>query len=159
MSRYTGTDVTVVEMSFLAPFQYVASSSCSIFHFNMELSHTRQSDDMMTPHSPITILLSHLQALYNNNIILTFVIATSSFSGRRGRHCNSTTAPTRGGQRCGKRRSQIGRWLRRLHCYTKVGSRDRGLVAERGSFELLTNVNHEVKYGALGSVRLHLLIA
>ena len=74
-----------------------------------------QSDDMMTPHTPIAILLSHLQALHNNIIILTFVIATSLFSGRRGRrgrhgrhgrHCNSTTAPTRGGQRCRKRRSQ-----------------------------------------------------
>ena len=110
---------------------------------------------MMTPHTPFAILLSYLQALHNHIIILTFVIATSSFSGhrgRRGRHCDSTTAPTRGGQRCGKRRSQRGRWLRRLHCYTKVGSRDRGLVAERGSFESLTDVNHalcEVKYGAL----------
>ena len=36
-----------------------------------------------------------------------------------------------------------GRWpRRRLHYYTKVGSRDRGLVAERGSFESLTDVNH-----------------
>ena len=35
--------------------------------------------------------------------------------------------------------------------HTKVGSRDRGLVAERGSFESLTDVNHalyEVEYGA-----------
>ena len=32
---------------------------------------------------------------------------------------------------------------------TKVGSRDRGLVAERGSFEFLTDVNYEVKYGVL----------
>ena len=39
----------------------------------------------------------------------------------------------------------------RLHYYTKVGSRDRGLVAERGSLELLTDVNHglcEAKSGA-----------
>jgi len=73
--------------------------------------------------------------------------------GRRGRRCNSTTAPTGGGQRCRTRRSQRGRWSRRrLHCYTKVGSRDRGLVAERGSFESLTDVNYalcEVKYRAL----------
>jgi hypothetical protein len=57
-----------------------------------------------------------------------------------------------GGRRRRKRRSQRGRWLRRrLHCHTKIGSRDRGLVAERGSFESLTDVNHalcEVKYGA-----------
>ena len=121
----------------------------------MEFSHTHQSDDIMTPHTPIAILLSHLQALYNIIIILTFVIATSLFSGRRGRrgrHCGSTTAPTRGGQRCRKRRSQRGRWLRRLHCYIKIGSRDRGLVAERGSFESLTDVNHalcEVKLWSL----------
>ena len=41
--------------------------------------------------------------------------------------------------------------MRKLHYYTKVGSRDTGLVAERGSFESLTNVNHalcEVEYGA-----------
>ena len=41
---------------------------------------------------------------------------------------------------------------RRLYYYTKVGSRDRGLVAERGSLESLTDVNHalcEVKSGAL----------
>ena len=63
--------------------------------------------------------------------------------GRRGRYCNSTTARTGGGQRCKKRRLQRGRWLRRrLHCYTKVESRDRGLVAERGSFESLTDVNY-----------------
>jgi len=47
---------------------------------------------------------------------------------------------------------QRGRWLRRgLHYYTKVGSRDRGLVAERGSLESLTDVNHglcEAKSGA-----------
>jgi hypothetical protein len=137
-------------MELLAPFQYVASSSCSIFHFNIELSHTRQSDDIATLHTPIAILLSHLQALYNNIIILAFVIAISLFSGhcrrrgRRGRHHNSTTAPTGGGQRYRKRRSRRG--LRRLHCYTKVGSRDRGLVAER-----LTDVNYalcQVKYRA-----------
>ena len=34
-------------MRFLAPFQYVALSPCSIFHINMELSHTRQSDDFL----------------------------------------------------------------------------------------------------------------
>ena len=55
---------------------------------------------MATPHAPIAILLlSHLQALYNI-IILTFIIAISLFSGRRGRrgrHCNST-APTGGGK-------------------------------------------------------------
>jgi len=102
---------TVVEMELLAPFQYVASSSCSIFHFNIELSHTCQSDDMATLHTPIAILLSHLQALYNNIIILTFIIAISLFLGRRGRrerHCNPTTAPTGGGQKYRKRRSQRG---------------------------------------------------
>jgi len=55
---------------------------------------------MATPHTPIAILLSHLQALYNNNSILTFVIAISLFlgrCGRRGRHYNSTTAPIGGG--------------------------------------------------------------
>ena len=39
----------------------------------------------------------------------------------------------------------------RLHYYTKVGGRDRGLVAERGSLELLTDINHglcEAKSGA-----------
>ena len=46
----------------------------------MELSHTRQSDDMATPHTPIVILLSHLQAL-SDFIILTFVIAMSLFPG------------------------------------------------------------------------------
>ena len=135
-------------MRFLAPFQYVASSSRSIFHFNVELSHTRQSDDMMTPHTPFAILLSHLRALHNNNITLTFVIATSSFSGRRGRrgrHCNSTTARTGGGGRRRKRRSQIGHWSkRRLHYY--VGSRDRGLVAERAhSNRSPTSITHCAK--------------
>ena len=112
------------------------------------------SRDMATPHASTAILLSHLQALYNV-IILTFVIAISLFlghRGRRGRRCNSTTARTGGGQRCRKRRSWRGRWpRRRLHYYTKVGSRDRGLVAKRGLFESLTDVNYalcEVKYGA-----------
>ena len=114
---------------------------------------------MATPHTPTAILLSHLQALYNNNNILTFVIAISLFSGRRGRrgrrgrYYNSTTARTEGGQRYRKRRSQRGYWpRRRLHCYTKVESRDRGLVAERYSFKSLTNVNYglcEAKSGAL----------
>jgi hypothetical protein len=39
----------------------------------------------------------------------------------------------------------------RLHYYTKVGSRDRGLVAEGGLLELLTDINHglcEAKSGA-----------
>ena len=44
-----------------------------------------------------------------------------------------------------------GRWpRRRLYYYTKVGSRDRGLVAKRGLFESLSDVNYalcEVKYG------------
>ena len=134
------------------------SSLRSIFHINLS-SHIRAkvtaSCDMATPHTPTAILLSHLQALYNNNNILTFVIVISLFSGRRGRrgrYCNSTTARTGGGQRCRKRRSQRGCWpRRRLHCYTKVESRDRGLVAERCSFESLTNVNHglcEAKSGA-----------
>ena len=38
------------------------------------------SYDMATPHTPIAILLSHLQALYNV-IILTFVIAMGLFPG------------------------------------------------------------------------------
>ncbi len=64
---------TVVEMRSLAPFQYVASSSCSIFHIN-EISHAKvtTSCDIATPHDPIAMLLSHLQALYNN-IVLIFV--------------------------------------------------------------------------------------
>ena len=107
------------------------------------------SYNMATPNTPIAILLSHLHALYNI-IILTFVMTISLFLRRRGHCCSSTTAPTGGGQRCRKRQSQRGRWpRRRLHYYTKIGSRDRGLVAERGSFELLTDVNYEVKYGAL----------
>ena len=105
------------------------------------------SCNMATPHTPTAILLSHLQALYNV-IILIFLIAMSLFPHR----CNSTTAPMGGGRRYRKRWSQRGRWpRRRLHCYTKVGSRNRGLVAERGSFESLTDVNHalcEVKSGA-----------
>ena len=58
-----------------------------------------------------------------------------------------------GGQRYRKRRLQRGRWpRRRLYYYIKVGGRDRGLVAERGSLESLTDVNYascEVKSGAL----------
>jgi hypothetical protein len=99
---------TVVETRLLTPFQYVASSSCSIFHINMELLHTRRSYDscnMATLHAPVVILQSHLQALYNI-IILTFVIAISFFPGLiRGRRCNSTTARTGGGQRCRKHQS------------------------------------------------------
>jgi len=111
---------------------------------------------MATLHTLTVILLSHLQALYNNNNILTFVIVISLFlgrRGRRGRYCNSTMARMGGGQRCRKRRSQRGCWpWRRLHCYTKVESRDRGLVAESCLFESLTNVNYglcEAKSGAL----------
>ena len=106
------------------------------------------SYNIATPHTLIAILPSHLQALYNI-ITLTFVIAISLFlgyCGRRGRrrcHCNSATGRTGGGRRRRKRRSQRGRWpRRRLHCHTKIGSRDRGLVAERGSFESLTDVNY-----------------
>ena len=107
------------------------------------------SYNMATPNTLIAILLSHLHALYNI-IILAFVITISLFLRCSGHCCSSTTAPTEGGQRCRECQSQRGRWLRRrLHCYTKVGSRDRGLVAERGSFKLLSDVNHEVKYGAL----------
>jgi len=112
------------------------------------------SYNMATPNTLIAILLSHLHALYNI-IILAFVIAISLFLGRRRRrrhYCSSTTAPTGGGQRCRKRWSQRGRWpRRRLYYYTKVGSRDRGLVAERSSLESLADVNHalcEAKYGA-----------
>jgi len=106
---------------------------------------------MAAPHAPIVILQSHLQALYNV-IILIFVIVISLFSGRRRRRSNPTTARTGGRQRCRKRQSQRGRWpRRRLHYYTRVGSRDRGLVAEWGSFKSLTDGNYalcEVKYGA-----------
>ena len=136
------------------------SSLRSIFHTNMELSYTRQSNDfcdMATPRIPIAILLSHLQAL-SNVIILTFVIAISSFSGGV---CTQYTDIWRGT----KWTSQLlyGHEQRlvnltcmrpkvfRLHYYTKVGSRDRGLVAERGSLELLTDINHglcEAKSGA-----------
>ena len=52
-------------------------------------------------------------------------------------------AYTGGGQRYKKRQLQRGRWpKRRLHYYTKVESRDKGLVAERGLFKSLTNVNY-----------------
>ena len=89
--------------------------------------------NIATPHTLIAILLSHLQAL-SDFIILTFVIAMSLFLGhhrRRERCCSSTTAPTGGERRCRKRWPQRGRWpRRRLHYYTKAGSRDRGLVAE-----------------------------
>ena len=56
-------------------------------------------------------------------------------------------------QRCRKRRLQRGYWLKkRLHYYTKVGSRDRGLIAKRDLFELFININYalyKVKSGAL----------
>ena len=41
------------------------------------------SCDIVTPHTPIAILLSHLQALYNV-IYFTFVIAMSLFAGVAG---------------------------------------------------------------------------
>jgi len=52
--------------------------------------------------------------------------------GRRGRRGNSTAAHTGGWRRCSsKRQPTRGCWLRRrLHCYTKTVSRDRGLAAE-----------------------------
>ena len=60
------------------------------------------SCNIVTPHAPIVVLLSHLQALYNNNVvILTFIIVISLFLGhyrRCGRHCNSI-APIGGRQR------------------------------------------------------------
>ena len=37
----------VVEMRFLAPFQYVASSSRYIFCFNLELLYMHLSDDFL----------------------------------------------------------------------------------------------------------------
>ena len=111
---------------------------------------------MATPHALIAILLSHLQAL-SNVIILTFVIAISSFSGGV---CAQYTDIWRGT----KWTSQLlyGHEQRlvnltcmrpkvRLHYYTKVGNRDRGLVAEGGSLKLLTDINHglcEAKSGA-----------
>jgi hypothetical protein len=59
------------------------SSLRSIFHINLS-SHIRAkvttSCDMATPHTPIAILLSHLQAL-SDFIILTFVIAINLFPG------------------------------------------------------------------------------
>ena len=111
------------------------------------------SYNMAIPRTLIAILLSQLHALYNI-IILTFMIAISLFLGRcrrRGHCCSSTTAPTGGGQRCRKRWSQRGRWPRRLHSYTKVGSRGRDPVAERSSLESPADVNHalcEAKSGA-----------
>jgi len=142
---------TVVEMRFLAPFQNVAFELPFHIPYQSGALACTTSCNIATPHTPIAILLS--RALYN---IISFVIIISLFlgrHGRRGRHCNSTTAPTEGGQRCRKRRSQRGRWPRRRpYYYTKVGSRDRGLVAERGSLESLTDVNYalcEVKSGAL----------
>jgi hypothetical protein len=113
--------------------------SVSICSFELPLHIPFQSGalaQVTTPHTLTAILLSHLHALYNI-IILTFVIAISLFLRRRRRRrrrrhcCSSTTAPTGGGQRCRKRWSQRGCWpRRRLHYYTKAGSRDRGLVAE-----------------------------
>jgi hypothetical protein len=135
-------------MRFLAPFQYVAFEPP--FHIPYQygaLIHLPKQRLFVIwrLHTLIAILLSHLQAL-SNFIILTFVVAISLFLGhhrRRGRCCSSATAPTGGKQRCRKRWSQRGHWLRRrLYYYIKVGSRDRGLVAGRGSLELLTNVNH-----------------
>jgi hypothetical protein len=144
----------VVEMRFLVPFQYVAFELPFHIPYQSGALVCTTSCNMATLHTLIAILLSHLRALYN---IITFVIIISLFSGRRGGHCNSATAPTGGRQRCRKRRSQRGRWpRRRLYYYTKVGSRDRGLVAERGSLESLTDVNHalrEVKSGALSGHR------
>jgi hypothetical protein len=65
--------------------------------------------DMATPHTPVAILLSHLQAAYDV-IILTFVIAMGLFPGgvrgcrgRRGRRGNSAAARTEGWRRCKKR--------------------------------------------------------
>ena len=143
---------TVVEMRFLAPFQYVAFELPFHIPYQSGALIYTTSCNMATPHTLIVILLSHLHTLYNI-IILTFVIAISLFLGCRRHCCSSTTAPMGGGQRCRKRWSQRGRWLRRrLHYYTKVGSRDRGLVAERSSLELLADVNHalcEAKSGAL----------
>ena len=130
------------QLPFHIPYQYGAPT----------YAKATTSRDMTTPHAPTAILLSHLQALYNI-IILTFINAISLFLGHCRRHrcyCNSTTGRTGGRRRRRKCRSQRGRWPpRRLHYHTKIKSRDRGLVAERGSFELLTDVNHEVKYGAL----------
>ena len=54
------------------------------------------------------------------------------------------------GVESGDRREGVGQGGR-LYYYTKVGSRDRGLVAERSSLESLADVNHalcEAKYGA-----------
>ena len=136
---------TVVEMRFLAPFQYVAFELPFHIPYQSGALIYTSSCNIATSHTPIAILLSHLYALYNI-IIPTFVIAISLFLGcrmRRRHCCSSTTAPTGGGQRCRKRWSQRGRWpRRRLHYYTKVGSRDRGLVTERGPFKSLTNVNY-----------------
>ena len=99
------------------------------------------SRDVATPHAPIAILLLHLQALYNV-IILTFVIAISLFPG--GAH-------TGGGRR--RRKCLIAeRALAEENLLLRqVGSRNGGLVAERGSLESLTDVSHalcEVKSGA-----------
>ena len=75
-------------------------------------------------------MLSHLQAL-SDFIISTFVIAMSLFLGhrrRRGRRCSSAAAPTEVSEGV----ESVDRWpRRRLHYYTKVGSRDGGLVAGR----------------------------
>ena len=146
------------------------SSLRSIFHINLS-SHIRAkvttSCDMATPHTPTAILLSHLQAL-SDVIILTFIIAMSLFPGGvRTQHTDIWRGTRWTSQllygheqrlvnltrmRRSKCWSQRGRWSRRrLHYYTKVGSRDRGLVAERGSLESLTDVNHglcEAKSGA-----------
>ena len=124
----------------------------------MELSYTRQSNDFLWygdsthPDRDTAVAFASLIWFYYFDLW----IAMSLFLGhrrRRGGCCSSTTAPTGGERRCRKRWSQRGRWpRRRLHYYTKVGSRDRGLVTERGSLESLTDVNHvlcEAKSGAL----------
>ena len=107
---------------------------------------------MTTLYAPIAILLLYLQTLYNI-IVLTFVIAISLFPGALIPKVGEGVENVDGRE---------GWPRRRLYYYTKVGSRDRGLVAERGSLESLTDVNHtlcEVKprasSGALPSDRLN----
>jgi len=70
-------------MRFLAPFQYIAFEPP--FHIPYQYGAPVRAKVMTfcvmaTPHTPIAILLSHLQAL-PNVIILAFVIAISLFLG------------------------------------------------------------------------------
>ena len=68
----------VVEMRFLALFEYVAFKLPFYIPYQSGALIYTTFCNMATPHTLIAILLSHLQALYNV-IILFFIIAISLF--------------------------------------------------------------------------------